>query len=150
MRTPPADTLRRVLDGNRYLVLATADASGRPWATPVFFAASGARELYWVSAPESRHSANIAVRPDVAVTVFDSRAPIGGAEAVYFEARARRVDDLGALDLLNARLPADKQLTTEDVLGPMRLFCAEVGRSFVLVRGGDPEIGNVTDARIEV
>lgn len=145
-----ADMLNRVLDNNRYLVLATADAAGRPWATPVFFAARGPGELYWVSAPGSRHSANIAARPDIAITVFDSTVPIGGAEAVYFEAHARQVEELDALETLNARLPADKQLTTDDVSGPMRIFRADVRRRFVLVRGGNAEFGNVTDARIEI
>lgn len=150
MVTAPADTLRRVLDDNRYLVLATADDAGRPWATPVFFAARGLGKLYWVSAPDSRHSANIAARPDIAITIFDSTVPIGGAEAVYFEARAQQVDELAALDTLNARLPADKQLTTDYVVGPLRIFRADLQRSFVLVRGGDPDFGNVTDTRIEI
>ncbi|MEV4019513.1 pyridoxamine 5'-phosphate oxidase family protein [Nonomuraea angiospora] len=72
----------RLLTDNRYLVLATADRQGRPWAAPVFFAARDEDRLFWVSAPDSRHSRNIAERPDVAITVFDSHAPTGGAEAL--------------------------------------------------------------------
>ncbi|NUR25232.1 MAG: pyridoxamine 5'-phosphate oxidase family protein, partial [Catenulispora sp.] len=82
----------RLLGDLRYLVLGTADADGRPWATPVFFAPDGERRLLWVSAPGSRHSRNIAVRPEVAVTVFDSRVPVGGAEALYLEATAGPAD----------------------------------------------------------
>ena len=34
----PADAARRILEANRYVVLATVDAQGEPWATPVWFA----------------------------------------------------------------------------------------------------------------
>jgi nitroimidazol reductase NimA-like FMN-containing flavoprotein (pyridoxamine 5'-phosphate oxidase superfamily) len=40
---------RAIIDGNRYMVLGTADADGRPWVTPVYYAPSGYAELYWVS-----------------------------------------------------------------------------------------------------
>lgn len=130
----------RLLGDSRYLVLATADRQGRPWATPVFFAARDEDRLVWVSAPDRRHSRNIAERPDVAITVFDSHAPIGGAEALYLEATAGPADDpVAALTLLNARLPTGKELTADDLApsGPLLAYCADVRRHFVLIRGGD-------------
>jgi nitroimidazol reductase NimA-like FMN-containing flavoprotein (pyridoxamine 5'-phosphate oxidase superfamily) len=45
----------RLLAANRYLVLATADEDGQPWATPVFFASLDPHTLCWVSSPNSRH-----------------------------------------------------------------------------------------------
>ena len=47
--------------------------------------------VLWVSAPDSRHSRNIAEQPTIAITIFDSHAPIGGAEAPYLEATATRI-----------------------------------------------------------
>ena len=47
---------RAIIDANRYMTLATADAAGRPWPTPVYFAPVAYRELIWVSRPEARHS----------------------------------------------------------------------------------------------
>ena len=79
------ETVPRLLAQQTYLVLATADGEGRPWATPLFYAAQHEHLVYWVSAPDSRHSRNIAEQPTVAITIFDSRAPIGGAEALYLE-----------------------------------------------------------------
>ncbi|MEU8151344.1 pyridoxamine 5'-phosphate oxidase family protein [Nonomuraea sp. NPDC048901] len=143
----------RLLADSRYLVLATADRQGRPWATPVFFAARDEDRLFWVSAPDSRHSRNIAERPAVAITVFDSHAPIGGAEALYLEASADPADDpAAALTMLNARLPPGKQLTGDDLApsGPMLAYRADVQRHFVLIRGGDARFDNVTDARLRV
>lgn len=148
-------TVPRLLAQHRYLVLGTADGEGRPWATPVFFAADGEHRILWVSAPESRHSRNIATRPDVAITVFDTGAPIGGAEALYLEATAGPVADdarTGALALLNTRLPDGRRLGPDDVgpEGPMRLYQATITRHFVLIRGGDARFDNVTDGRLEV
>jgi predicted pyridoxine 5'-phosphate oxidase superfamily flavin-nucleotide-binding protein len=37
-----------ILEANQYLTLATADAAGRPWATPVWFARWGPRDLAFV------------------------------------------------------------------------------------------------------
>ncbi|SDL20730.1 Pyridoxamine 5'-phosphate oxidase [Nonomuraea jiangxiensis] len=147
------ETVPRLLGDSRYLVLATADRQGRPWATPVFFAARDEDRLFWVSAPDSRHSRNLAERPDVAITVFDSHAPVGGAEALYLEATAGPADDpVAALAALNARLPAGKELTGDDLApsGPMVAYSADVRRHFVLIRGGDSRFDNVTDARLHV
>jgi hypothetical protein len=37
---------RAILDSNAYLTLATADGAGRPWASPVCYAAAGYAEFY--------------------------------------------------------------------------------------------------------
>jgi hypothetical protein len=143
----------RLLADNRYAVLGTADRHGRPWVTPVFYAARGADQLVWVSAPDSRHSRNLAERPEMAITVFDSHAPVGGAEALYLEAVAAPDQDPGAaLALLNARLPAGKELTGDDLApsGPMLAYHADVRRHYLLIRGGDSRFDNVTDARLLV
>jgi nitroimidazol reductase NimA-like FMN-containing flavoprotein (pyridoxamine 5'-phosphate oxidase superfamily) len=86
-----ADLARAVIDRNRYMTLATADERGTPWATPVWFAHSGYRELFWISRPGARHSRNIAARPEIAVVVFDSHSIVGTAQAVYMAARAEQV-----------------------------------------------------------
>ena len=44
---------RAIIDANLYMTLATADESGRPWASPVYFAVDDYREFIWVSRPES-------------------------------------------------------------------------------------------------
>jgi hypothetical protein len=82
---------RAIVDESLYMTLATADAAGLPWPTPVYFAPAGYRELIWVSRPEARHSQNIAVRADVGIVVFDSRAPISTGQAVYMSAMAELV-----------------------------------------------------------
>jgi nitroimidazol reductase NimA-like FMN-containing flavoprotein (pyridoxamine 5'-phosphate oxidase superfamily) len=149
------DTVPRLLADHKYLVLATADGGGRPWATPVFFAADGEHRILWVSAPDSRHSRNIAARPDVAITIFDSHAPVGGAEAIYLEATASPVAhdaSAAALARLNTRLPARHHLGPEDLapVGPLLVYQAAVTQHFVLIRGGDDRFDNVTDARLAV
>ena len=93
-RTNTSETARRLVEANRYLTLATADAGGRPWASPVWYAPVGDAEFLWVSDPESRHSRNIAVRPEVAIVIFDSTVPEGGAEALYCDAVAAKPSGL--------------------------------------------------------
>jgi uncharacterized protein YhbP (UPF0306 family) len=82
---------RAIVDANLYMVLATADENGRPWASPVYFAHDGYGDLYWVSKPEAEHSRNIERRPEISIVIFDSSVPIGGAQAVYMSARAQQL-----------------------------------------------------------
>src|SRR5215475_5621403 len=89
---PAAQTVRDIIEGNRYLVLATADAAGRPWSSPVYFAHIGFSEFFWVSSPDVTHSRNIAVRPEVGIVVFDSQMPIGTGQGVYMSAAAELLE----------------------------------------------------------
>src|SRR5688500_7311411 len=90
-REDPAAIARRLVAENRYLTLGTADADGRPWASPVWFAPAAGATFLWVSSPEARHSRNIAGRPEIAIVIFDSTVPVGGAEALYVEAVAEQL-----------------------------------------------------------
>lgn len=149
------EAVPRLLAELKYLVLGTADDSGQPWTTPVYFAAADPCRLYWVSSPNSRHSRNIADRPRVAITVFDSTVPIGGAEAIYLTATAGLVDDAeidAALAVLNTRLPDGRHLDTGDLApnGLLRVYQADVTEHFVLIRGGDQRFDNVIDMRLPV
>ena len=82
-----ARTAHDIIDGNEHVVLGTADADGRPWVSPVYFAHIGYREFVWVSSPDTRHSRNIGLRRTIAMVIFDSRAPIGTGVGVYMDAR---------------------------------------------------------------
>ena len=84
-------TLRSVLDANRFMTLATADEQGTPWVTPVWFASPDGQRFLWVSRPTTRHSRNIALRPDVAIVIYDSRTTPAERQAVYVEARAGEI-----------------------------------------------------------
>jgi hypothetical protein len=82
------------------MTLATADADGVPWASPVWFATEDGHHFYWVSDPHARHSRNIAQRPEIAIVIFDSTVDPGDADAVYLAARAQQTGGEG-LDVFN-------------------------------------------------
>jgi uncharacterized protein YhbP (UPF0306 family) len=154
-KRPDRTSVERILEHNRYLVIGSVDEAGRPWATPVFFAPRDADTLVWLSSPDSRHSSNIERRPQVALTVFDSRVEVGHAEAAYFDARAERAepDDIhAALAALNARLPVDRRVGMEAIAptGRLAIYQAHVEHRYVLVRGGDEHFRNVVDMTLEV
>ena len=83
---------REILAANRYMVLSTADADGRPWVSPVWFAREDGVVFLWISKPHARHSRNIAARSEIAIVVFDSSVAPGGAKALYVDALAERLD----------------------------------------------------------
>jgi nitroimidazol reductase NimA-like FMN-containing flavoprotein (pyridoxamine 5'-phosphate oxidase superfamily) len=92
------DIAREILRASSYVVLATADADGVPWASPVWFAMEDHSELYWVSHPGARHSQNITARPQIAMVVFDSTVVPGSGQGVYMTATAEQLTDPGAIE----------------------------------------------------
>ncbi|TDD48545.1 pyridoxamine 5'-phosphate oxidase family protein [Kribbella antibiotica] len=145
----------RLLAQHHYLVLGTVGPAGDPWVTPVFFVADGTDSVLWVSAPTSRHSLNIARHPAVAITVFDTQSPIGGAEALYLEATASVVDDTArpaAIELLNSHLPKHQHLDLTDAgpAGQLQVYRASIRQHYVLIRGGDARFDNPVDTRLAV
>jgi nitroimidazol reductase NimA-like FMN-containing flavoprotein (pyridoxamine 5'-phosphate oxidase superfamily) len=89
--TDLAATAREIIDGSMYMVLGTADETGRPWVSPVYFAARAYSDFYWVSLPDAQHSRNLAGRPEVSIVVFDSGVPIGAGQGVYMSGRAEEL-----------------------------------------------------------
>src|SRR3954471_2084826 len=145
MTTDPTAHAQGFLDGNAYLTLATADAAGTPWASPVYFAYdAAASRLLWVSRPNTRHSRNIGERPEVSAVVFDSTVAIGGAEALYVCAWARELDGAereARVETYSSRSVAHRggPWTLDDVMGgtELRLFGADITEAWVLDRGVD-------------
>ena len=131
---------RSIVDGNSYLTLATADAAGAPWATPVWYAPASYREYFWVSRPGARHSQNIAVRPEIGIVIFDSTVPISTGKAVYMAALAEQVTDDGeiaqGMSVFSERALAQggRAWTPEEVgpSGRVRLYRARASEQFVL------------------
>jgi uncharacterized protein YhbP (UPF0306 family) len=134
-----ASVARDIIDSNAYMTLATADENGRPWASPVWYAAEGYAHFYWVSSPEARHSRNLAARPELGVVIFDSQAPVGTGQGVYMSAIAEELAgtelDLG-IGVFSRRSQAHGAggWTREDVTPPARhrLYRATASEHYVL------------------
>ncbi|MCU1369813.1 MAG: pyridoxamine 5-phosphate oxidase-related FMN-binding protein [Ilumatobacteraceae bacterium] len=148
-----ATKAERIVQANKYLTLATADGSGRPWASPVYFTPHCDGRFLWISSPDSRHSRNIAERADVAFTLFDSTVGFGQGEAVYCAARAGLVcDEQVESDTAAfvARFGELSSIGVEELRspGPLRLYEAVVTEMSVLLRGDDPRNTEGIDTRV--
>jgi hypothetical protein len=138
---------RAIIDANLYMVLGTADSSGTPWVSPVYYAPSGYRELFWISAPDARHSQNIIARREVSIVVFDSSVPIDTGQGVYMTAVAEHIDGdevTDGIELFSRRSLAHggRPFTTDDVQAPAthRLYRATVLEHYALEPGTDRRI----------
>jgi uncharacterized protein YhbP (UPF0306 family) len=134
-----AEVARGIVDSNLYMTLATADATGKPWAAPVYYAPDGYSDLYWVSDPDATHSRNLALRPELAIVIFDSRVPVMTGQAVYMEATARRIDGQEAdrgIEVFSrvSQSHGGGPFAMAEVEGSsrLRLYRAEVSRHYVL------------------
>ena len=121
-------TAEEIIDAGRYMVLATADEQGVPWASPVWYAPDGYTRFLWVSREDTRHSRNLAARPQLSIVIFDSSAPIGTGEGVYMDAVAEQLDEPGAIEVFSRRSVAQggSAWTVADVSPPadLRLYRA--------------------------
>ena len=143
----PAEIARAIIDANLYLVVGTADATGLPWVSPVYYAPAGYREFLWLSSPQARHSRNIRVRPEVGIVIFDSSVPINTGQGVYMSAVADELDGNAVTDEIE--LFSERSLrhggppfTAGDVREPsrLRLYRATALDHYVLESGVDRRI----------
>ena len=139
-------TARAVIDASLYLVLATADGTGRPWSSPVYFAHIGFMEFLWVSSPDVTHSRNIAVRPEVGIVIFNSQVPIGAGQGVYMSAAAQLLEDgetAQGIEAFSRRSVAHggREWTSEDVRpgAGLRLYRATADSHWILAKDGRPD-----------
>jgi hypothetical protein len=139
-------TKAELIAENRYMVLSTADPSGRPWASPVWFAPDGEDGFLWISRPDTRHSLNIAERPEIAIVIFDSSKPPAERQALYVEAVAEEVGpDPGLVATYSGYSIAQglDELTVAEVSAPggaFRLYRANATEMWVLERDRDRRI----------
>jgi hypothetical protein len=135
---PGPDGARAIIDGGLYMTLATADADGVPWASPVWYAPRGYSELFWVSYPDARHSRNLAAGPQLSIVIFDSTVAPGDGQAVYMLAEAAEAAD--GLEVFSARSVAQGLGEWRDLSGPLRLYRAVVSEHWMLGEERDERV----------
>jgi len=127
---------RSIVDTNRFMALGTADRDGTPWVSPVWYAPLSYSEYIWVSRPGTRHSRNLAERPQIAITIYDSHRP-GDWSAVYLAAIAEELEHVDeGLEAFNRRSEAQglRAWSRAEVAPPggFRLYRAIATEQFVL------------------
>jgi nitroimidazol reductase NimA-like FMN-containing flavoprotein (pyridoxamine 5'-phosphate oxidase superfamily) len=130
---------RAIIDASLYMVLGTADETGRPWVTPVYYASAGYRDFFWVSVPGAKHSRNLEVRPELSIAIFDSSVPVDTGQCVYMSAVARELagdERAEPLDIFSRRGlgHGGRAWTLADVQAPARhrLYQASAVDQYVL------------------
>jgi pyridoxine/pyridoxamine 5'-phosphate oxidase len=130
---------RQLIDEARYMVLATADLSGQPWASPVYFAHRDYRDFFWISEPDATHSVNLRDRREVGIVIFDSTVPINTGQGVYVGGVAQELpahETAEGLEIFSQRSVGHggEALADEDVRPPARhrLFQATAEAVYVL------------------
>jgi hypothetical protein len=120
-----AGRARKIVDTNLYMVVATADPSGQPWSSPVYFAHRDYRDFFWVSDPDAVHSRNLRERREVGIVIFKSTVKIGSGQGVYILGVAQELPahDVGeGIALFSERSVGHggAEWTAEDVREPAR------------------------------
>lgn len=80
-----------IIGQNNYMIIATADNKGRPWASVVFYAHDVEYNFYFLSTIEAQHAENIKENRNVALAIFNSTQRIGSVEEVQISGTASLV-----------------------------------------------------------
>ncbi|MBE2320624.1 pyridoxamine 5'-phosphate oxidase family protein [Solirubrobacter sp. CPCC 204708] len=138
-------------------MLGTVFETGEPWVTPVWFAFRDHVRFHWVSSPTAKHSLNLAARPQVAISIFDSSVPVGGAQAVSMKGMAEELtgEELQrGIDVFDRASRSDngRGWELDEIRGEslLRLYRATVSEHWVLIKGRDPERGSGVDRSEQV
>jgi pyridoxine/pyridoxamine 5'-phosphate oxidase len=152
--TDLADLARSVIDENSYMVVGTADQSGHPWVSPVWFASVDRRHFHWVSGYETRHSRNLEARQEIAIVIYGPSGRVGAAGAVYISGTAKELTGAELQEGIEifgrlSRTNAGRDWKLADVQPPSehRLYRATAAEYSILVRDADSETSRGVDHR---
>jgi nitroimidazol reductase NimA-like FMN-containing flavoprotein (pyridoxamine 5'-phosphate oxidase superfamily) len=148
----PKQRARSLIDGNQHMTVGTADSTGTPWVSPVFYVHDTDGAVYWVSDRAARHSHNIRANPAVAIAIYETNP----TDAVYITARAVELGDEAsirhAMNVLRWKPQPDQWVVREvaDVVGdsPWRIYRAEP--ELIEVRAETTKNGKVVVVREHV
>ncbi len=148
---------KQIIADHIYMTIATASKNGQPWISPVFFAYDDKYNLYWVSYKNARHSSLIKDNPQVSIVIFNSQAPEGEGDGVYFEAEVEEITENKeiqfAMNVLGKRVTKEEfrvkkvEEVTEE--GAWRIYKAKPLKITKLSRGTTVN-GQYIDERVEV
>jgi uncharacterized protein YhbP (UPF0306 family) len=85
--------IRAFLETQSTLALATVNAQGSPQIAPLFYVSDEQLNLYWLSAPSSRHSMNLVAHPAVSAAVYPSVWQAADIVGLQIEGEARPIGD---------------------------------------------------------
>ena len=130
---------REIIDKSLYMVVSTADSSGQPWASPVYFAHRDYRDFFWISQPDATHSENLRERREVGIAIFDSSQPVETGEGAYVLGVARELpahETAEGIEIFSKRSVSHggEEISAEDVSPPARhrLYQATAEAIYVL------------------
>ncbi len=146
------DKVKEITDKIVYATLATVSEDGQPWNSPVWSFHDDNYTYYWCSWKENQHSKNIRANGKVFIVVYDSTAPEGTGEGVYFQAIAQEINDEKEIkEILSKRSkvkPSNREASEFLDDSPRRWYKA-IPEKIWLNDDGDVD-GNFIDVRKQV
>jgi uncharacterized protein YhbP (UPF0306 family) len=151
-----------ILFENKFMSLATADASGVPWISPLVYACDEKLRFYWVSAHEARHSVNVGSNARAALAIYDSRQKPnikiqgfyaeGSVETLYEQELEQATRVFYGWRYPTAHLLAEKLRGPKHFIGDSarRMYRLTPAQIYGLDPQGHPIWGSLLDFRVEV
>jgi hypothetical protein len=159
------EDVTRLIFESSFMTLATADADGVPWVSPVEFACDEELQFYWFSTTDTRHSQNVQTNPQAALSIYDHAfVPSSGRQptALYGEGPVEQLHQSeleAALPSLRRwiswrdagrKTPRPRSRDRSDEASPWRVYRLHPAHLFALHPDGHPEHGARAHLRVPV
>ena len=83
---------KEIIEGNKFLSLATVDNDGNLWSTPLSYSYDENYNFYFTSELDSQHIINIIDNPNVSFTIFDSTRRVSDVDGLQIRGIVGEVD----------------------------------------------------------
>ena len=83
---------KEIIEGNKFLSLATVDNDGNLWTTPLSYSYDEDYNFYFTSELDSQHIINIIDNPNVSFTIFDSTKRVSDVDGLQIRGIVGEVD----------------------------------------------------------
>ncbi len=82
---------KEIIKSIHYLTLSTVTPDAKPWNSPLAYSVDNNFNFYFGSPKNTQHSENIKNNENAFVVIYDSTAPDGQGEGVYFTAKVKEL-----------------------------------------------------------
>lgn len=142
---------KEIIKSIHYLTLATVTKNGSPWNSPLAYSVDDNFNFYFGSPQYTQHAQNIRNNSKGFVVIYDSKAPDGEGEGVYFTATAKElVHKKDIENALNVMFGLKHSYSSNSFKGKSKLRIYQLTPQQVWMNDADEKSGLYYDYRVEI
>lgn len=143
---------QKILSSIHYLTLSTVSAKDYPWNTPVAYSFDPISKLFYFGSPKTtQYAKNIQNNNKGFVVIYDSKAPDGEGEGIYFTAYVKELKKDNEIDkALKIMFGVESKYKIEQFSGDSVLRAYQILPKQIWMNDAEQKKGLYIDYRVEL